>query len=1400
LAISLAGALGASAFSGERTMAQITPDATLGAESSTVRVVNGATFTFDVIEGGATRGTNLFHSFEQFSVPTGRVATFNYAADIQNIISRVTGTSLSNLEGFILANGTANLFLLNPNGIIIGPDAQLAIGGSFVASTAESAVFNNGFAFSATNPQAPPLLTINVPMGLQYGANPGRIVNQSVAGFRAEPGKTLALIGGDVDIEGGVLYTPDGRIELGSVAGNSFVGLTPTDTGYALNYEGVENFQDINLSRGAFVNTSGEGGGSIQVQGRNVTLSDNTVMSAVTLGNQNGGGVSIKAKQLTLASGSLVGAGGSLLVNATEGVQVIGTSFDGQFRSGLIVETVGTGEGGDLTINTPRLLVSEGALISASTYSSGAGGSLSINATEGVQVIGTSFDGQFRSGLGVETYGTGEGGDLTINTPQLLVSDGALISASTYSSGAGGSLSINATEEVQVIGTSADSQVRSGLAVETYGTGEGGDLTINTPQLLVSDGALISASTFEEGAGGRLSINTTEGVQVIGTSADSQFRSGLGVETSGAGEGGDLTINTPQLFVSGGAVISASTSGEGAGGSLSINATEGVQVIGTSADGQFRSGLGVETYGTGAGGDLTINTPQLLVSDGAGVSASTSGEGTGGSLSINASEGVQVMGTSADSQVRSSLTVETLGAGAGGDLTINTSQLLVSDGAVISASTSGEGVGGSLSINATEGVQVIGTSADGQQRSSLTVETSEAEGGGLTIDTSELLVSDGAVISASTYSSGAGGSLSIRASEGVQVIGTSADGQRSSALTVETYGAGEGGDLTIDTEQLLVSDGAIVSAATYDEGAGGSLSVKASKGVEVIGTSADGQQRSSLTVETLGAGEGGDLTINTSQLLVSDGGFVSAGTYGEGAGGSLLVNASEGVQVIETTPDVQFPSGLFVGTAGIGEGGNLTINTAHLLVSDGGAVSASTYGEGTGGSLFINASEGVQVIGTAANGQGSSGLFVETEGIGEAGDLIINTRQLLISDGALVSAGTRGSGAGGSLLVNASERVQVIGTAFNGQFVSGLSVETLGTGNGGDLTINTPHLLVSDGAGVSARTFSSGTGGDLSIKANESVQLESGFISVQAISGGTAGNLTIETQQMSVSEGSEVAVSSPGGQAGNLTITANSLILNQGTLTAETGTSGAEGGANITLNGLELLLMGNESLIDANALGKANGGNITIDSQFIVATSPVGSQGSDIVANAVEGNGGRVNITTQGIFGIKYQASRTPENDITASSDYGVAGEVTISQPDVDPSRGLAELPTDLVDAEGQIDRRCTAGGKEPERNRFTVTGRGGLPPNPNETLQNQTVVTNWIEFDDKEPLESRERTEVETNANLSRVTQKAIVEAQGWVISTNGQVTLTANASTPTPHSSGLLPASCEDNQAAAH
>lgn len=244
--LGLAGFLvigGAIVFWNNCALAQITPDGTLGAEGSQVTSPIPGGF---LIEGGATRGTNLFHSFQEFSIPTNGIAYFNNALNIQNILTRVTGGFVSNIDGLIAANGTANLFLLNPKGILFSPNASLDIGGSFFVSTARSLVFDNGFEFSALNPQSPPLLTINVPLGLQYGANAGSIQAQGSM-LQVPNGKTLALVGGDVALDGSILSASNGRIELGSLAGNNLVSLTPTNTGFALSYESVKNFQDIHI-------------------------------------------------------------------------------------------------------------------------------------------------------------------------------------------------------------------------------------------------------------------------------------------------------------------------------------------------------------------------------------------------------------------------------------------------------------------------------------------------------------------------------------------------------------------------------------------------------------------------------------------------------------------------------------------------------------------------------------------------------------------------------------------------------------------------------------------------------------------------------------------------------------------------------------------------------------------------------------------------------------------------------------------------------------------------------------------------------------------------------------------------------------------------------------------------
>ncbi|MDY6902028.1 MAG: filamentous hemagglutinin N-terminal domain-containing protein, partial [Cyanobacteriota bacterium] len=231
--------------------AEIIGDQTLPVNTQVINQGN-----IKLIEQGTQREQNLFHSFQEFSVDLNEIARFNHNADIQNIITRVTGNSASNINGTIqtLINGTtntgnANLFLINPNGIIFGENATLNIGGSFLGSTADSIRFQDGTEFSATANDNNALLTVSVPLGLQFGSNPGDIINRSQAspngdvnflsrpvGLRVEDGNTLALVGGNIALENGNLTAREGRIELGSVAGNSFVNLSEAETGFALGY------------------------------------------------------------------------------------------------------------------------------------------------------------------------------------------------------------------------------------------------------------------------------------------------------------------------------------------------------------------------------------------------------------------------------------------------------------------------------------------------------------------------------------------------------------------------------------------------------------------------------------------------------------------------------------------------------------------------------------------------------------------------------------------------------------------------------------------------------------------------------------------------------------------------------------------------------------------------------------------------------------------------------------------------------------------------------------------------------------------------------------------------------------------------------------------------------------
>ncbi|MDV2993232.1 MAG: hypothetical protein N4J56_002886 [Chroococcidiopsis sp. SAG 2025] len=281
----IGGAITSSSFAnafGTTALAQVVPDNTLGGENSVVT----STDSVDTISGGATRGGNLFHSFQQFSVPTNGAAIFNNATNIQNILTRVTGSSVSNIDGLIQANGAAILFLLNPNGIVFGQNARLNIGGSFIATTASSINFADGTQFSAIPGTGAPLLTVSVPLGLQFGTGSGNIINRaSGVGLQVQPGRTIGLVSGNINLEGGRLTAEGGRIELGAVAAPGVVGINPDSSGFRFSFPTDLALADISLSNTALVDVRAGDGGSIAVNTRNLALFGGSALVAGIGGN-----------------------------------------------------------------------------------------------------------------------------------------------------------------------------------------------------------------------------------------------------------------------------------------------------------------------------------------------------------------------------------------------------------------------------------------------------------------------------------------------------------------------------------------------------------------------------------------------------------------------------------------------------------------------------------------------------------------------------------------------------------------------------------------------------------------------------------------------------------------------------------------------------------------------------------------------------------------------------------------------------------------------------------------------------------------------------------------------------------------------------------------------------------
>ncbi|WP_157816618.1 filamentous hemagglutinin N-terminal domain-containing protein [Nostoc flagelliforme] len=1277
--------------------AQITPDSTLPNNSSVTTQNNIST-----IEGGTQAGSNLFHSFQEFSVPTNSGAYFNNAVNIQNIISRVTGGSVSNIDGLIGTNGKANLFLINPNGIIFGANASLNVGGSFVASTANALQFGNRGFFSATEKNIPsPLLTIN-PSALLFNQinQNAAIQNNSVApagidpaglnalGLRVPDGKSLLLVGGNVSMDGGRLNAFGGRVELGGLGEPDTVALGVDGDNLSLIFPDNVGRASVSLTNQAGIYVTGAGGGNIAVNARNVDILGASILSGGIgqgLGTSEtiGGDITLNATgEIKVADESLVlndvrlgslGNGGNITIDSGslslgDRAQLSASTF-GQGNAGNVtlrvqdavtladnaeisstVSAGGVGKGGNIDINAASLWLKDGAQLRTSTEQEsgtapagrGDAGNVNVNVTGIVNIAGEKNG--FASGIrsGVETGTVGNAGNITIDSGSFSLSDDARLTASTNGQGNAGNVTLRVRDAVDI----ADADIYS----RVWGVGQGGNIDISAATLWLKDGAELDTSTFGQGNAGNVTVRVRDAVDL----ADSNIFST--VSEGGVGKGGNIDISAASLWLKDGSRLVTSTkeesgtapAGRGDAGNVNVNVTGIVNIAGEKNG--FASGIRseVETGTVGNAGNITIDSGSFSLSDEARLTASTSGVGNAGNVTLRVRDAVDI----ADSEIYSTVS----GVGNGGNIDINAGSLSLRDNAEVSAPTFGQGNAGNVTLRAQDAVDI----AD----SAISISVGEGgvgKGGNIDINAGSLWL-DEAYLSTLTSGVGNAGNVTVRVQDAV----TLADSDIES--TVSAGGVGKGGNIDISAASLWLKDGSQLVTSTEDatetapagRGDAGNVNVNVTGIVNIAGKKNDRFSWIRSEVETGTVGNGGNITIDSGSLSLSDEARLIASTNGQGNAGNVTVRVRDAVEIADSAIEST------VGEGGVGKGGNIDISAASLRLKDGAYLSTSTSGQGNAGNVTVRAQDAVIL---ADNAEIYS--TVGSGGVGKGGNIDISAASLWLKDGSQLVTSTKeesgtaptGRGDAGNVNVNVTGVVNIAGEK-NG-FASGIrsEAETGTVGNAGNITIDSGSFSLSDEARLNASNSGVGNAGNVTLRVRDAVDIADSEIYSTAGGVGNGGNIDINAATLSLRDEAEVSAPTFGqGNAGNVTLRVRDAVnIADSAISISVGEGGVGKGGNIDISAASLWLKDGAYLTTSTS-GVGNAGNVTVRVQDAVDIADSAVISSTVSEGGV-GKGGNIYISAASLWlkdGARLVTS-TEEASPTAPAGQGDAGNVNVN-------------------------------------------------------------------------------------------------------------------------------------------
>jgi len=786
------------------------PDGTLGTEVTQ----NG---NIHEITGGTrpTNGANLFHSFDRFNVGTGDTAHFMVTPDVGNIIGRVTGGAESMIDGRVQADAT--LFLLNPSGIMFGPNAALNITGSFHASTADVLHFEDGSAF-VVDLSGPSSLSVVAPSAFGFvNATPADI---TIRGSRLEvhEGATLAIVGGNIDMVGGSLQAPSGKIVIRggqlTMAQSSLRVTNRSDQdGGGVDVEADSAITLIDTE--ILSDTLGTGkGGNIVLQAETLTLDANTFIRSDTFGAGQGGAIELAVETLTLtgdteirsnSQSSAAGDAGAIMIHGRGGERTAASMVTLR-QSTLRTNTEGRGDGGTITITADAVALAK-ANLTATTTGAGQAGIITVTA----QTL--ELD---KTNLTAATTGSGDAGHITLNVARLHATDQTLIASDSTSTATGhaGNITIRGVSgsDAAITVTLTDSMLRT----ETAG-GDGGTITVTANAVALANANLTAATT-------------------------------------GAGEAGNILLHVDHLSATRLTTLTTSSRGGGTSGSVTI---QGLQGDGSLAQTVMLDNASIrnETFSPDQGGDIVVQAETLSLTNKAALRSNTFGEGSGGRIELQA----QTLTLDGESSIQS----DTFGAGQGGAIALAVETLTLTGDTEIrsNSQSSATGDAGAIMIHGRGGERTAAPLVTLRQSTLRTNTEGRGDGGTITI-TADAVELAKANLTAVTTGAGQAGAITLnvdrlKASEQTLITSSSTATATGNAGSVAIQGLeGQGTAARI----VEISDSAVETRAASNQANGGTIQVQA----QLLRL----RDKSAIRSDTALGQRGGDITLDAAFVVL----------------------------------------------------------------------------------------------------------------------------------------------------------------------------------------------------------------------------------------------------------------------------------------------------------------------------------------------------------------------------------------------------------------------------------------------------------------------------------------------------------------------------------------------------